>query len=510
VRTRPTIDGSANCTRERCDAQFLGLLAFSTALLSVRSSHAFEVAVDAQSQLQLYSVRSPFGSPTLSRQRLVHQLALDAQSDPPKLDESKVSWAFHSRLRLDGDYGVSSEERDPNNLAAFIPGLYTSPVDLSYGYFSVTGLLRDTTGIAIGRQILFNELGFWSFDGAKVAFSPAGLFELSGFAGYEQRGGLPFLSTSRYESDGVYRGNRDGMTAPQWPSYLNSSKVAPAFGASLSLTALRGLRARIDYRRVNQSDRVVTVPFADATGRLATFSGSRISSERVGAGAGFDIASRASIDGAWVYDLYRRASQEHRAMGTYRLSDRIRFNAGYQYRLPLFDADSIFNWFGARGNVTSYGSVTYQPVTAFQVTVGGGARWLGIGPRQLLSEALSAGPETGKDGFFRIDSSYFARDFSLGSGTLFESGSGGKRFNSDLWYRRNFLSRKLETLTLVSAGRWENPLFSERAQSSVTYVAGVRLFPGARQELGAEWEHVIAEGPLQRFRIIATATARFP
>lgn len=494
--------------RARCMAQ--AVLAGCGAFGFAPKASAMDAIVHAQSELQLYSVRSPYGPQVLQRQRLIHQLALDALGAPPTADSSKVTWAFHSRLRLDGDYGITPEERDPSRQGSFTPGLATSPVDLSYGYLSVTGLLADTTALTLGRQLTFNSLGFWSYDGAQVAFVPGGLFELSLLGGWEQRGGVPLLSTSRYEADGVFRGNREGMSGPEWPSYLSSTSLAPAVGATFSWLAFHGLRARVDYRRVTQSDRVVTLPFADASGKLQTFAGRRISSEKVGVGAGFDLAPRASVDGAWVFDLYQRKTEVHRATANYRPSEQWRLGLGYNYRLPLFDADSIFNWFGARGNVSASATVTYEPVTAFQITATCGMRWLGIGPKQLLSEALSVGPEGGKDALGRLDTSYFGREFTLGSGTLYESGDGGTRYVADVYHRRSLFERKLLITQLVSAGRWQNPWYAERGQSSLMYVLGARLYPGARQEFGIEWEHVLAQGPLQHFRVLATAMARFP
>jgi hypothetical protein len=469
-----------------------------------------EVAVDASSQLQLYAVRSPWGAPVLSRQRLIHQLALDVYGARPTISLPSPTWAFHSRLRIDGDYGIGDDERDPERLATFIPGPGASPVDLSYGYFTASGLLRNTTEVALGRQVLFDELGFWSYDGARLSFAPARLFELGGYIGFEQRGGVPLLTTSRYESDGVFRGDRAGFSRELWPSYLSSTRLAPAFGASVSLLAVKGLRARADYRRVESRDRVVTLPFADDKGRLQTISSSRVSSERVGLGLGLDVVKLVSVDSAWVYDLYRRTSQSHRAALTVRPSSTLRVHSGYDYRLPLFDADSIFNWFGAKGTVAVQGGVSYLPFPGFQLGSSFGMRWLGVGPRQWLGAGLDTGPETGKSGFSRIDCTYSTSGFVMGASSRYEAGDAGRRVSSDLFHHRYFWDDRLRAELLLSGGHFQHPLMKERGQSSMMYVASVRLFPGARQELATEWEHVLAEGPLQRFRIVATATARWP
>lgn len=484
-------------------------LAWAIACVGSSSANAYEANVESTSVLQIYSVRSPFGAPILSRQRLTHTLSLEAYR--PVLDplESKIALAFHARLRLDGDYGISDAERDPSNTGSFVPGLYVAPVDLSYGYFEARGLLSNNVSTRIGRQITFDELGFWSYDGAMVEFSPRGMFALSTYAGYEQRGGVPFLSTSRYEADGVYRGDRAGM-GRLWPSYLSSNRPAPAYGASLALTALTWMRARADYRRVQQHDTVVTVPFADTAGDLQTFTGNRISSERLGAALGFDVASRASLDGAWVYDLYRRVTQEHRLYATYRATSKLRLTTGYQYRLPIFDADSIFNWFGARGSILAQSSATLNVAERFSLTLSGGARWLGVGPQQWLHDALGPGPDGGIDWLARLESHYVSSANSIGTGTFVESGDAGDRISTDVWYRQRFWARRLESHLRVGAGHWQHPLLPERGQASLLYVAGIRLQPGGKPELGAEWEHVMLENAAHRFRLMATLNARWP
>lgn len=473
-------------------------------------ANAYEANVEASSVLQIYSVRSPWGSPILSRQRLTHTLSLEAYRSFEDVRKSKISWAFHARLRMDGDYGIRDREHDADATGTFVPGLSVSPVDLSYGYLEIKGLLSNNLSTRVGRQILFDEFGLWSYDGAMLSFTPGGLFALTGFAGYEQRGGVPFLSTSRYEADGVYRGDRAGMAPNLWPSYLNASAAAPAYGGTLALTAFPWLRARVDYRRVTQHDSVVTVPFADADGRVQTISGSRVSSERLGVAVGTDLGSKASLDGAWVYDVYRRTTQQHRVAANYRVSSKLRLRAGYRYLLPVFDADSIFNWFGAKGSILVESGANLRLTDRVNMSLNGGVRWLGIGPHQWLNDAFTPGPEAGVDGLVRIESTYVSDNDSLGVGTAMESGAAGDRISTDLWHRRALWDRKLESHVLVSAGRWQHPLMSQRGESSFLYVLGLRVLPGGKPELGAEWEHVVSERLTHRFRLLATLSARWP
>lgn len=487
------------------------VLTFACSLACVRQAAAYEANVQAASVLQIYSVRSPWGAPVLSRQRLTHTLSFEFYRPAADPRESKVSFAFHARLRLDGDYGISQSERDPNSDGTFVPGLYVAPLDLSYAYLEINGLLANTVSTRLGRQITFDELGFWSYDGARLSFAPSGLFELSGYAGFEQRGGVPFFGTSRYEADGVYRGDRANLASNLWPSYLNSTEPAPAFGASLALTAFPWLRARADYRRVTQHDTVFTVPFADADGNIETFSGNRTSSERVGFALGADIWSKAAVDGAWVYDVYRRVAQQHRLAASYRVSPALRLRSAYLYRLPVFDADSIFNWFGAKGSILTELGASLRLSERLELTANAGIRWLGIGPRQWLGEgAFRPGVESGLDWLGRLESMYVLHDDTLGASTSFESGDAGDRMTTDVWHRRSYWERRLESRIQLGAGRWQHPLMTHRGESSLLYVLGMRLHPGGKPEMGAEWEHVISDRVSHRFRILATLSARWP
>ncbi|HEY5956000.1 MAG TPA: hypothetical protein VIV60_05580, partial [Polyangiaceae bacterium] len=77
------------------------ILASLGAIAIAEPAAGYEANVETTSVLQMYSVRSPWGAPILSRQRLTHTLSLDAFR--PSIPESTVSLAFHARLRLDGD-----------------------------------------------------------------------------------------------------------------------------------------------------------------------------------------------------------------------------------------------------------------------------------------------------------------------------------------------------------------------------------------------------------------------
>lgn len=488
--------------RKRC----LSVTVAAAFLLLADVALALEAWVDASSVLQLYTVRSRFGTPVLMRERLTHTLGLDmvsllaadAEADGPK-------FVGHFRLRLDGDYGIRDEERDATDSQNLIAGLEVAPVDLTYGTIEIRNLFRRTTTVGLGRQVVMDELGWWSYDGAKIAFSPAGLFEISGFAGYEQRGGLPFLSTSRYESDGVFRGNREGYAPSTYPGFLDVREPAFAWGGGFSVLAVPHVRLRADYRRVEERDRVVTVPFADDNGELPTISSGRISSERAGVGGGFDVVGVGAADAALVYDGYRRRISEHSSrvevVGRHPLS----VSLGHRYVLPSFDGDSIFNWFGAQGTLLLHGEAGYRVSPDLEFDASFGVRFFGLGGGDGVVSKMVDGRDwlCGMGGVFRQGKRTTRGRMNLESGVM------GRLVTADVSASEWFLDDHLEGGLLTGMSYYRDAGGARREGTNVLYVASLRWETKPYPRFGLEWEHILAQSRAQRFRVIATAEARW-
>ncbi len=413
------------------------------------------------------------------------------------------------RMRMDADYGISPAEQDPTNEDYFVPGLKTAPVNVLYAYVEGGGWLRNTVGFRLGRQLFFDELGWWSLDGVRVGFAPGHLFELAGYVGFEQRGGVPLLSSGHYEAGGVFRGDREGLGATQWPSYLQSTSLAPATGASLVLLAIPHLRARADYRRVWQRDQVVTSPFLDASGRLATASMTRVSTERAGLGLGYDFGQTASGDGAMVYDLYRDKLIEHRATVVAHLAESLRLSVNYHYRVPTYDADSIFNWFGAVGSTDVRPRLEIDLRRDWSLGVATGVRWY---QAPWASATTDAGTVRGaeRDGLFGVDSTWHTRQLLVRLSETSEVGDAGDRYVGDAYVSYRLYGGTLMPSALVSMARWRDHLRPDFNSSVFTYVLGCRYSPIRAPQFGLDWEHSLSDVAGQRFRVVGTVEVRWP
>jgi len=478
-------------------------------LSTAQMAQAYDAKVDGQAYLQLYSVQGLYGAPTLSRQRLTYNLGLEVVNLAGSAWNNEPWVTARFRIRMDSDYGISPAEQDPNNSDYFVPGLKTAPFDVLYAYVEGGGWFHNTTGFRAGRQSFFDELGWWSLDGVRVAFSPGHLFELAAYTGFEQRGGVPLMSTGRYEAGGVFRGNREGLGANQWPSYLQSTSLAPAAGASLVLLAIPRLHARFDYRRVWQRDQVVTSPFLDANGNLATTSLSRVSTERAGLGLGCDFGSSTAADGAAVYDVYRSKLVEHRAAVQTRPLERLKLSLSYQYRLPTYDADSIFNWFGAVGSTLVRARTDLDLRSDLNLGATAGIRWYGA-PFATQSASTSQSPGGQRDGIGGVDATWHSAHSTLRIAQTAEIGEAGDRWVGDAQLAHRISYGHLEPSVLLSLARWRDRLRADFNSTVFSYVLACRFSPTGAPQFGIDWEHSVSDVGQQRFRVVGTVDLRWP
>jgi hypothetical protein len=471
---------------------------------------AYQSEIDATFDAQFYSLQSPYGSPLVARRRYTQTLALnlyDIQTDRAPLGPAL---SFKSRLRLDSDFGQRPEERNPDS-ASYVPGLVEAPIDIMYAYLDGQRYLGGYVGFRLGRQYVVDNLGFWSFDGAEVMLTTPAYLALEAYAGFEQRGGLPMLSTSRFEAGGVSRGDRSGLGFGQAPSYLQESKLAPAYGFAIESSGLHFLHSRFSYRKVINRDAVLVSPFLDTGNNLAYALGDRTSSERLGYSLRADESDLGALMGSFVYDLYlRRLSQYNAALDWY-ATDRIVVGANLDYFLPTFDADSIFNWFAHRGTTSATARADLAFSRQVEVAATAGLRMFTT-EGDPASYASSSSPSSSSGRSFDYLGSLGGRyrfwDGSLALNTMAESGTAGHRYGGDITARKQFDGGYYDSLAVLSLYDWDDALRSDRSATSFSYVLGGSISPSflgfSKGRLGLEWEHTMNHLVGQRYRLLAT------
>jgi hypothetical protein len=484
----------------------LGLCA---AFFGTRTARAYETEVDATFDAQFYSLQSPYGSPLLQRRRYTQTLALnlyDLQTDRVPLGPSLT---FKSRLRLDSDFGQRPEERDPDS-SSYVPGLAEAPLDIMYAYLEGQRYLNGYLGFRLGRQYVVDTLGFWSFDGADVMITTPAYVAVEAYAGFEQRGGLPLLGTSRFEADGVSRGDRSGLTFGQSPSYLQESKLAPAFGFAVESTGVHFLHSRFTYRKVINRDAVLVSPFLDNGGGLTFATGDRTSSERLGYSLRADKSNLGAAMGSVVYDLYNQRVSQYNAGLDWYASDRVVFGGNFEYFLPTFDADSIFNWFAHSGTTSVTGRADVAFSREFELAASGGMRMFTTeGAVSTYATTLNVN-KTGRtyDYLGSLGGRYRFWSGSVALNTMAESGDAGHRYGGDVTCRKSYDGGYYDSLTVLSLYDWADALRADRAATSFSYVLGAGISPNfmlfSKGRFGVEWDHTMNHLVGQRFRVLAT------
>src|SRR5271166_2181893 len=273
------------------------------------SALASDAEVTSDTSTQFYDVRSPTGQTVLTRRRLTSTLGVGEYNlfDAPPGNPKAGVVDFRARLRYDADYGVSSAEStvptSSDGYGSFVPGSAQSGVDLMYAYVEGRRFFDGLLGFKLGRQYQTDVLGWWSFDGGEVSVTTPAYIKAEVYAGLEQRGGLP-LSTSRFESDGIWRGDRSKFDPSAYPM-LQPAAIAPAIGAGLESTGVTWLHSRLSYRRVYNTGGSNVTEFASGLNAPASYTGMRTSSDRLGYAFDTSASKVGGLKGGIIYDLYR-------------------------------------------------------------------------------------------------------------------------------------------------------------------------------------------------------------
>ena len=475
-----------------------------------RPAAAAEPEVTADTAAQFYDVRSPTGETVIMRRRVTTTLGVSVYDLYDKAeDPTGPSLSFRARMRYDADYGGSAAETEVTNFGRVVPGFERGPIDLMYGYVEGRRFLNGWLGFKVGRQYVVDSLGWWSFDGGEVKVTTPYYFAAELYGGLEQRGGMP-LSTPRYERDGIWRGDRTGYDPSLYPAF-QPNDVAPAYGAALESAGFQWLHGRLTYRRVYNTGASNVSQFANGLRAPATYDGTRISQERLGWGFDGTLPNIGGLKGGLAYDLYNARFANLFASVDVYASHRLTLSVDYDYYVPTFDADSIWNFFLAMpmndlGLRASYDATDHL---AFSGGVRGRAFGVQTGPEEGLTQPTSPNgldnanyyPKGGLDimGGANLAGRYHFGEGSLGMRGAADVARNGNRYGLDIYGERT-----LETRFVLSARtgvwQWDDHLRDDRQATSFQYVlgAGYKLWP--RSLVFADFEHNMNRLAGQRFR----------
>jgi hypothetical protein len=501
----------------RCKAQspesrrlrVIAALSTPAVLATAAPARALESEVDATVDVQFYALESPYGEPEIRRRRYTETLGMALYDLHGGGRPNGPALSFRSRLRLDADLGQDPAERDPRS-SRYVPGLEQAPFDLMYAYLDGQRYLGGVVGFRLGRQYVTDVLGWWSFDGGLVAFDTPVFVRFEAYGGFEQRSGLPLLTTPRYQGDGVARGSRDELTSQQWTSYLEQSKLAPAFGFALETIDLGWLHVRAAYRRVVNQDTVVVSPFADEAGELRSIAESRVSTEKVGATLRLEESSLGALFGSMVYDLYAGLVNEAAAGADFYANRRATFGADFERIVPTYDGDSIFNWFSRAAQTSASGRVDLTFSRRLGVGATGGVRLFeALGDPETYAATADESVITRElDPFGTLSGRYRWNDGSVSARAVAELGARGHRVGGDVTTLKTYDAGYYDSRVVLSLYDFADSLRPERYATSFSYVLGAGVSPAIDRisvsRIGVEWEHSMNRLVGQRYRILAT------
>jgi hypothetical protein len=482
------------------------------------TASAFDGDVTSDSVAQFYDVRSPTGQTILNRRRFTTTLALSGYNllDTPPNRPNSPDITLRVRLRYDADYGATAATSDVNQPTFFVPGFSPGQLDLMYAYVEGRRLLGGSFGFKLGRQYVTDVLGWWSFDGGEVSVTTPWYVKAEVYGGLEQRGGL-VLSTSRFDADGVFRGDRSNpnFTTSIYPSFQPAA-VAPAIAAAVESTGLTFLHARLTYRRVYNTGASNVSQFASGLFAPVKYEGMRISSDRLGYALDAALPSVGGVKGGFVFDFYRgQVTSAYASLDVY-AGKKATISADWDYYQPWFDADSIWNFFdgqphnnvGLRGNVDVDERLSISAnahVRIFTVATSP------IDPANAtgnLAPSVAAQPTGGfptnahpTDEGGAIQARWRTSQTRVALQGAGDFGNEGRRVGADLSGEHVF-ERRYVTGLRAGVWSWKDDLQPDREATSFQYVAdlGYRFLP--RCQGTVEWEHDINGLVGQRFRLM--------
>jgi hypothetical protein len=499
-----------------------------TALVALaEDARALDAEVTSATDAQFYDVRSPSGLTLLQQNRLTTTLGVGVYNMTGALpgDASSPDISFRARVRYDADYGADGGTSDSTNHSLFVAGFTPNLVDVMYAYLEGRRLLGGYLGFRLGRQYVTDVLGWWAFDGGELSLTTPYYFKAEAYGGLEERGGMP-LSTSHFESDGMWRGDRSAYSSgsnlnPQlYPSFQPAS-IAPAFGVALESTGVTWLHGRLTYRRVYNTGDSNVSEFGSALYSPASYSGGRISSERLGYSLDANITNVGGAKAGIVYDFYRaEVTSIYGSLDAY-LGKKFTLSADYDYYVPSYDADSIWNFFAgepmndlglrASAELDRHLSIAasaqlrvFQVQTALFNPLAGTSSTGGYSPYPGATPGSETFPTNGHP-FDEIG--YLSARWRDGLTTLLLRGSAsfgdeGDRAGCDVSAER-LIEQRFIASARAGVWQWQDKLDPSRDATSFQYVLGLGYRFAARSQAMIEWEHDINDLVGQRFRLLA-------
>src|SRR6266545_7464666 len=326
----------------RARALLLGLAASAVGAAWARPARAYDFSIDLRTIGQGYQVRR-FGADgnneLLSRRRLTQYLDLLVMDLLPARmrgeDPARNQVFFDASLRFESDFGGYMLGR-PTGVDS-IGELKQSQLDILYAYLGARNV-AGRVDFQLGRQMHFDLVDFYAFDGGSAVVKICSGFAAEAFAGSEVRGERP-LAAPIYELDGTSAGSRDPATRE-----AQNAMLRPLVGGALAAGGQgRPWALRLAYRRVSSA----------TAAQLPGEPGSGVNDEKLALTGNIGWRNRLYVYGGFRLNLLLASFDDEQLAVRLRFGSRQWVTLEGAYLAPTFDGDSIWNVFasGAYGDV---------------------------------------------------------------------------------------------------------------------------------------------------------------
>jgi hypothetical protein len=289
---------------------------------------------------------------------------------------------------------------------------------------------------------------------------------------------------------------------------------------ALESTGVTWIHGRLTYRRVYDTGESNLTDFASGLYSPAVYSGTRIGSEKLGYAVDASFRDLGGAKAGVVYDFYNgEVTSLYGSLDAF-IGKKVTVSADYDYYVPTYDADSIWNIFaaepmndlGLRANVnvtdriavSGGGSVRIFGVQTGAFDPGVGAAYA---PYPNYVPGQVAYPSNGHpmDEDLDLSARYRTGETTAVLRSAGAWGQEGDRAGADLSAQHVFETRYVAGAR-VGLWQWNDKLMPDRDATSFQYVltAGYRFAP--RAQGAVEWEHDMNGLVGQRFRLLLTLT----
>jgi len=422
-------------------------------------------------------------SELLSRRRLTQYLNLSVFAIEPEgwrddqRERNQISFELGMRFESDLGQFMLGRPRGPDAIAE----LTQNQMDVLFAYF-LGRSLWGSVDVQLGRQVHYDRVDFYSFDGIDALLRATSLLSARLLAGTEVRGELP-LSAPIYESDGTSVGSRDPATRPEqsraWRPMVGGGLLLDGSSAPIPITA------QAMYRRV----------FSDTFAAQVGDPTSGINHETVSMTADAHWGQRIFVTAGARYNLLAGLSDDQQLAARVSLGHGHFVSAEYSFLAPTFDGDSIWNVFAAGAHRD------WRAGYDLPIGDGGDTRWriharafwrTFVDPSRELSDVRAVGRDaTGGKRAFGCDVGLQGRSqrARLRLDLYADGGMGGRKTGGDVSGRWMVDARYLELEGRATAYAWAS---DDLPQLQTAVIGGLGV--GAIYKMSPKIRlHVLAE-----------------